>query len=126
MTCVSFGLPVKDWYWQGEVEARVVASAPIEFTRGKGEIDSGVLAYLPCSKGKGVYLFSTSGAAKKSVILNVGHCTSLRLHHMSRIPSSRGREKPRGRSTIINTRTRTWLRQPGRDVICKRPMTSVT
>jgi hypothetical protein len=64
MTCVSFGLPVEDWYWQGEVEARVVASAPIEFTRGKGEIDSGALTYA-MFQGESVQLFSTSGAAKK-------------------------------------------------------------
>jgi hypothetical protein len=54
MTCVSFGLPVEDGYWQGEAEARVVASAPIEFTRGKGEIDSGVLTYSAMFQGASV------------------------------------------------------------------------
>lgn len=54
MTCVSFGLPLEDGYWQGEVEARYVASALIEFTRGKGEIDSGVLTCSAMFQGESV------------------------------------------------------------------------
>ena len=54
LTCVGFGLPVRDWFWQAEVEARVVASAPIEFTRGKGEIDGGVLTCSAMFQGESV------------------------------------------------------------------------
>jgi hypothetical protein len=88
MTCVGYGLPVEDWLLERRGRGLVVASAPIEFTRGKGEIDGGVLicsCHVP--RGKRV-VFSTGGGVEncnlKWRILSLRRAS---LHHMSHNPA---------------------------------------
>jgi hypothetical protein len=87
MTCVGYGLPVEDWL-ERRGRGLVVASAPIEFTRGKGEIDGGVLicsCHVPAGKR---VVFSTGGAVEicdlKWRILSLRRAS---LHHMSYTPA---------------------------------------